>query len=92
MNDYQMMKLLDVLENDTEKVSDAEVLIEGEEVKEPDSIEKDDEQIEELLFLQEMKDESTKYNSIEEKYEEKLILDEVEKMVSKYMERSNKRP
>lgn len=74
-------------------ITDVEILMEGEEQKEPEQIEKDDEKLDELMMLQEFDEEKRppKYDSVEDKYEEQLLLDHVEKMVAKYMAK-DKRP
>jgi hypothetical protein len=79
-------------EEDEGEISDTEILMEGEEEKEPEQIEKDDEKLDELMMLQEFDEEKNpiKYDSVEDKYEEQLLLDHVEKMVSKYMERERR--
>ena len=81
--------MLSIPEETEEDISDVEILMEGEEQKEPEQIEKDDEKLDELMMCQEFAEEKDpiKYDSLEEKYEEKLLLDHVEKMVSEYMER-----
>ena len=84
--------MLSIPEDEEEEISDTEILMEGEEQKEPEQIEKDDEKIDELLMCQEFAEEKDpiKYDSLEDKYEEQLLLDHVEKMVSKYMERDRR--
>lgn len=75
-----------------DNISDAEILMEGEDVKEPESVEKDDEKMIDLIMLQEFDDEKQlpEYTSLEEKYEEQLLLDHVERLVSKYMARGGR--
>ena len=46
------------------------------------AIEKDDEKMEELLVLQSMTDEEPKYDSVEEKYEDEIMMDQVINMVN----------
>ena len=84
--------MLSTPEETEEDISDTEILMEGEEEKEPEQIEKDDERIDELIMLQEFDEEKNpiKYDSLEDKYEEQLLLDHVEKMVSKFMERDRR--
>jgi len=84
--------MLSTPEETEEDISDTEILMEGEEEKEPEQIEKDDERIDELMMLQEFAEEKDplKYDSVEDKYEEQLLLDHVEKMVSKFMERDRR--
>ena len=62
-----------------------------------DKIEEDDERMEELLMLQSLTEtDEPVYDSLEEKYEEKIIMDEVSEIVarqlSKLNEESDKRP
>jgi len=82
--------MLSIPEDEEEEISDVEILIEGEEQKEPEQIEKDDEKLDELMMLQDFDEEKIppKYDSVEDKYEEQLLLDHVEKMVSKYMDKN----
>jgi len=48
-----------------------------------DPIEEDDEKMDELLMLQSMYDETqpVEYDSIEEKYESKIIMDHIDKLM-----------
>ena len=79
----------DGVSGEEDAITDEEILTEGKEQKEPKQVEKDDEKLDELMMLQEWDDEKNplKYGSVEEKYEEQLLLDHVEKMVAKYLER-----
>lgn len=58
----------------------------------PDNqIEKDDEKLDELLMLQSLseKDEPV-YDSLEEKYEEKIIMDQVSEIVARQLSKLDK--
>ncbi len=96
MGAFKNMNMLDRFNDfmnqldDEDPISDVEILMEGEEKKEPEQIEKDDEKLDELMMLQEFDEEKNppKYDSVEDKYEEQLLLDHVEKMVAKYMDRN----
>jgi len=81
--------MLSIPEDEEEDISEEEILIEGEKQKEPEQIEKDDEKLGELMMIQEFDAEKNppKYDSLEDKYEEVLLLDYVQEMVSKYMEK-----
>lgn len=63
-----------------------------------DPIEQDDEKIEDLMMLQSLSsdDENPVYASLEEKYEEKIIMDEVSEIVARQLaklhEEDDKRP
>ena len=48
-----------------------------------DLIQKDDEKMDELIFLQTVSEGDPKYSSIEEKYEDELLFQEIERIVNK---------
>jgi hypothetical protein len=54
--------------------------------KDKDAIEKDDEKMDELLTFQSMTEDVVEYGSIEEKYEEHLMMDEITKIIERQME------
>ena len=56
-----------------------------------DQIENDDEKFEELLMLQSLSSDKEKpvYASLEEKYEEKIIMDEVSELVARQLAKMN---
>lgn len=89
MNKMEKFKAF-LKQSDEDPITDVDILMEGEEVKDPQLVEEDDEKIEELLTLQEFNEEKhpTKYNSVEDKYEQQLLLDHVEKIVSEYMDKN----
>jgi len=53
----------------------------------PDAIENDDEKFEELMMLQSLSSDKEKpvYASLEEKYEEQIIMDEVSEIVARQL-------
>lgn len=56
-----------------------------------DAIEQDDEKIDEMLMLQSMSEsEEPAYSSIEEKYEEQLIMDQVSEIVGRQLANMNR--
>jgi len=54
------------------------------------SIEKDDEKMEEMLILQSLIDTVPDYDSIEEKYEEQILMDEISEMIGRQLAELNK--
>jgi len=53
------------------------------------SIEKDDERMEELLILQSFIEAEPTHDSIEEKYEEQIIMDEISEMIGRQLAKLN---
>lgn len=55
-----------------------------------DPIEQDDEKLDDLLMLQSLSDKDEPvYDSLEEKYEEKIIMDEISEIVSRQLRKLN---
>ena len=54
-----------------------------------DSIEKDDEKMDELMFLQTVSEGEPKYSSIEEKYEDEILFEKIASIMREYR---NKEP
>jgi hypothetical protein len=89
-DDEKIEKFMDLSE-DPYKISDEEILMEGEEQKETEQIEKDDEKIDELMMFQEFSEEKIppKYDSVEEKYEEELMMEQVMEIVDRQLSQRN---
>jgi hypothetical protein len=53
------------------------------------SIEEDDEKMDEMLILQSLTETEIAYDSIEEKYEEQILMDEISEMIGRQLTKLN---